>query len=196
MIPITRILRAYKQAKVYRRKKIAARLRTGGYKIGVGTIISIEYLDFTGDGCIHVGAACHVQAHLCTRRPKATIRIGDRCFLGLQTTILCASAITIGDDVMISGDCYITDNDGHSLDWRLRREDVTNSRKGIKNWDHVAVAPVTIGNDVWIAPKCIILKGVSIGKGSVVAAGSVVTKDVPARSLVAGNPARVIRTLE
>jgi maltose O-acetyltransferase len=57
------------------------------------------------------------------------------------------------------------------------------------------MAPVKIGNDVWIAPKCIILKGVSIGDAAVIAAGSVVTKDVPPRTIVAGNPAKIVREI-
>lgn len=114
----------------------------------------------------------------------------------MHTTILCATSIIIGNDVMIAGDCYITDNDGHPIDWRVRRDDVMNRKKGIKNWNQVGMSPVNIGNDVWIAPKSIILKGVSIGDGAVIAAGSVVTKDVPSGVIVAGNPARVVRKID
>jgi galactoside O-acetyltransferase len=193
---LSKIYRAHKRAKIRRRKQIDPRIREGTYRVGDDTEVMYEYLDFAGNGSIHIGAGGNIQAQLCTRLPKSHIRIGDRCFLGMQTTILSACAITIGNDVMIAGDCYITDNDGHSLDWRLRRNDVTNSKNGKKNWDSVAMAPVSIGNDVWIAPKCIILKGVTIGDGAVVAAGSVVTKDIPPGSLVAGNPARVIRVIK
>jgi galactoside O-acetyltransferase len=113
----------------------------------------------------------------------------------MHTTVLASTSITIGDDVMIAGECYITDNDGHSLDWRIRRNDVMDRKKGFKDWKHVGMAPVKIGNDVWIAPKCIILKGVSIGDAAVIAAGSVVTKDVPPRTIVAGNPAKIVREI-
>lgn len=193
---IARAYRAYKRAKIYRGKNIDGRTKDGTYRVGADTVVSIEHLDFAGNGSIHIGADGNIMSRLCTRLPQSKIQIGDRCFLGMQTTILCTSSITIGNDVMIAGECYITDNDGHSLDWRIRRQDVVNSKNGTKNWEPVAMAPVTIGNDVWIAPKCIILKGVSIGDGSVVAAGSVVTKDIPARMLVAGNPARIIREMD
>ena len=66
---------------------------------------------------------------------------------------------------------------------------------GRKDWSKVPCAPVVIGNRVWIGCNALVLKGVRIGDGAVVAAGTVVTRDVPANSLVGGNPARVIREL-
>jgi galactoside O-acetyltransferase len=67
--------------------------------------------------------------------------------------------------------------------------------RGRKEWDHIAHAPVAISNRAWIGFNVSILKGVTIGEGAVVGACSVVTRDVPPYSLVAGNPARVVRTL-
>ncbi|MFD0830617.1 acyltransferase [Mucilaginibacter boryungensis] len=64
-----------------------------------------------------------------------------------------------------------------------------------KNWDVVKTKPIKICSDAWIGMNCIILKGVTIGEGAIVAAGSVVTKDVPAWTVVAGNPAKVVKTL-
>jgi acetyltransferase-like isoleucine patch superfamily enzyme len=186
----------YKEYSIKKNKKLNQRIENGTYRVGKETSIQIENLDFTGDGCIHVGSNCKIMSHLCTRLPRSKIQIGDRCFIGVRTTILSTLSITIGNDVMIAGDCYITDNDGHSTNWRIRRSDVMNRKRGIKCWDDVGMSPVSIGNDVWIAPKCIILKGVSIGDAAVVAAGSVITKDIPPRVIVAGNPARIIREIE
>lgn len=193
---IKKIYRSYKENMIRKKLNLNTRTKCGSYSVGTGTILNIENLDFTGDGSILIGSDCKVTSQLCTRLPESKIEVGDRCFLGKYTTILCAMSIKIGNDVMIAGECYITDNDGHSLDWRIRRNDVMDRKKGFKDWKHVGMAPVIIGNDVWIAPKCIILKGVSIGDAAVIAAGSVVTKDVPARTIVAGNPARIIREIE
>ena len=96
------------------------------------------------------------------------------------------------------------DHDSHSLDFRERRIDIATEfddfkqgRGGTarKNWDTVKKAPIRIGNDVWIGMRSIILKGVTIGDGAVIAAGSVVTRDVPAGTLYGGNPARFIKEL-
>lgn len=124
-----------------------------------------------------------------------TIEIGSRCFIATGTTVLASKYISIGSDVLIGENCYITDNDGHAIDPALRSQDVLNSFHGVKNWKHIQMAPVVIGDNVWIAPRCIILKGVNIGRGSVIAAGSVVTRDIPEMTLAGGNPARVIKSI-
>jgi galactoside O-acetyltransferase len=95
------------------------------------------------------------------------------------------------------------DNDAHSLLWEERKNDVRDWKKGLdenkigryKNWENVKKAKIEIKDKAWIGFNSIILKGVTIGEGSVVASGSVVTKDVPDFTLVAGNPARIIKHL-
>lgn len=103
------------------------------------------------------------------------------------STICAAKSVTIGDNVLIGSGCLITDTDAHPIDWLDRREG-RSEKKGI--------APVVIGNDVFIGARSIILKGVTIGDRAVIGAGSVVSKDVPDDCIVAGNPARIVKSLE
>ena len=117
-----------------------------------------------------------------TRRAGARITIGDD-FGMTGGSLVCDQRISIGDRVWIGANAIISDTDFHPLDpeERLRHPLAANT------------APVTIADDVFVGMNALILKGVTIGAGSVVAAGCVVVRDVPPRSLVAGNPARVVR---
>jgi acetyltransferase-like isoleucine patch superfamily enzyme len=146
-------------------------------------------------GCtVRVGNRSMLQAKVLFDRDEATLSLGDRTFVG-NSTIVVASRVEIGDDVLIAWGCTIVDHDSHALGFSDRKEDVTNWFYGKKDWGHVEIKPVTIRDKVWIGLNAIILKGVTIGEGSVVAAGSVVTHDVPPYVVVAGNPARVVREL-
>ena len=106
----------------------------------------------------------------------AEISIGDQTYLNDGTHLHCRSSITIGARCRVSWGVRILDSNYHQLD------------------DGAVDGPVVIGDDVWVGSGAQILQGITIGSGAVVAAGSVVTRDVGARTLVAGNPARVIRT--
>lgn len=107
---------------------------------------------------------------------KACLSIGSM-FINKGGMIECACHISIGHDCIIGRDVLIRDSDGHVVD---------------NNPDKMTI-PVIIEDHVWIGSKAMILKGVHIGKGAIVAAGAVVTRDVPAGCLVAGVPAKVIR---
>ena len=112
------------------------------------------------------------------------VSIGDNSGIGVNAQI--APYVTIGSDVMMGPECLIyTSNHGMK-------------RQGIPMWKQKSskTEPVVIGDDVWIGARVIILPGVHIGDGSVIGAGSVVTKDVEPYSIVAGNPARVIKWRE
>lgn len=106
--------------------------------------------------------------------------IGDRTFINYGVDIAATGLVSIGADCLIGTHVSIIDNDFHGLADRLQMP---------------SPKPVTIGDNVWIGNRAIILPGVTIGDGAVVGAGSVVTRDVPARTVVAGNPARVLREL-
>jgi galactoside O-acetyltransferase len=189
------LLQRLREKRITKAKNIRARLSNGTFSLGKGSTVPLLHLDFGGDGSIHIGADNRLRGNFATRLPNAQIRIGDRCYIGPASIIVAADKVEIGNDVLIGEGCYISDNDGHSLDLEIRSHDLTNRRKGIKIWDGIATAPVVIGDNAWIAPRTIVLKGVTIGHGAVIGAGSVVTKDVPPMTLAAGNPARVLRKL-
>ncbi|HXT08618.1 MAG TPA: sugar O-acetyltransferase [Roseiarcus sp.] len=109
------------------------------------------------------------------------IRVGRNVFINQNCTFYDLGGLDIGDDVMIGPNVSLI-TAGHPLDPAQRRA-VTTGR------------PIVISRNAWIATGAIVVGGVTIGENSVVAAGSVVTKDVPANCLVAGNPARIIRAI-
>ncbi len=151
--------------------------------------------------CIRIGEDSVLNAHLIFHRP-ATFCMGARSYVGARTSLHIAESISIGDDVMISWGCTLIDTDMHSLAFSKRARDVliAGHRNGLrsqdKDWTAVQSAPIRIQDKVWVGFQAIILKGVTLAEGCVVGAGSVVTTDVPAWTLVAGNPARVIRRLD
>jgi acetyltransferase-like isoleucine patch superfamily enzyme len=119
---------------------------------------------------------------LATRARAAVIKVGRDCgFTGV--TIVATERVEIGDRVLLGANVTIVDTDFHPLSWQERQLNVNNGKH----------SPVVIESDVFIGMNAVILKGVRIGRGSVVGAGSVVTKDVPASTIVAGNPAQILR---
>lgn len=109
---------------------------------------------------------------------NAKLKIGNS-FINREVKIICNQDISIGDGCIIAMGAVIRDNDG--ANHQILSDNYQNKK------------PIVIGNHVWIGENSMILKGVKIGDGSVVAASSLVTKDVPANCMVAGTPARIIR---
>lgn len=146
-------------------------------------------------GCtVRVGDQSMLLAEVLFDREGASLSLGDRTFVG-KSTFAIATSVHIGNDVLIAWGCTIVDHDSHALRFSDRRDDVSNWYLGTKDWSQVAIAPVIINDKAWIGLNAVILKGVTIGEGAVVAAASVVTKDVAPWTVVAGNPARVVREL-
>jgi maltose O-acetyltransferase len=111
------------------------------------------------------------------------IRIGARCFANFGLVALDVAAITIGDDVQIGPNVQLL-TPTHPVEPEPRRQ----------KWE--AAEPIVIGDNVWLGGGVVVLPGVTIGENTVVGAGSVVTRDLPANVVAVGNPARVVRTLE
>ena len=143
---------------------------------------------------LSIGKSCLVRSTVVFEREDAAVSVGDRCFLG-KALISVAGGVEIGNDVLISWGVTITDHNSHSVRFIERQRDVEDWRGSTKNWTGVKVGKVVIQDKVWIGFNAIILKGVTIGEGAIVGAGSVVSKDVPPFTIVAGNPARVVREL-
>ena len=118
--------------------------------------------------------------------PKPELTIGDYFFMNYYSVIDCHFSITIGNRVQIGPHCYISDFD-HDLKVDLRLP----FHRGNGNAE-----AVVIKDNVWLGAGVIVLKGVTIGKNSVIGAGSVVTKDIPDNSLAIGIPAKVVKTIE
>ena len=138
-----------------------------------------------------ISIADHVSFH-CTAylTGQARLTIGANSTIRFNTEINVTESVSIGRNVIISNNVIITDNDSHPTSVDLRRAMCAGDHDG-ELWSnrHASHAPVVIGDDVWVGQRAMILKGVNIGHGSIVASGAVVTKDVPPYSLCFGNPA-------
>ncbi|MEX2220006.1 MAG: acyltransferase [Phycisphaerales bacterium] len=169
--------------------------------VGPGTIISgshaFKRFRSTHPRALTVGANSTLDGAHLSLGPRGRLVVGDWCLIsGAQ--IMAEEEVRIGSYVAIGWNAAIADSDFHPLDPAQRIEDaIACSMIGAgRPRPPVEHRPVVIEDDVWIGPCATILKGVRIGAGSIVEAGALVTRDVPARSRVAGNPARVVGPVE
>lgn len=163
------------------------------YILGHGSVeIGDDFLFTSGDS---LNPICrNIRGAIYTVSPESKVKIGDR--VGISSACIWAKdRITIGNDVNIGGDCIIIDNDAHPHDFIQRRSAFCKEVGFIPYLKTIPSAPVVIEDDVWIGARCMILKGVHIGARSIIAAGSVVTKDIPADVIAGGNPCRMIRKI-
>ena len=125
------------------------------------------------------------------------IIMGDNTRLGRGSIIRSVDKVVIGSYTAIADNVVITDNGNHPIDPVFRRKMKLDSLDGdMRMWKHSEHAPVIIGENVWVGENSRIQRGVTIGDNAIVAAGAIVTKDVPANSIVAGIPAKVIKMIE
>ena len=144
---------------------------------------------------IMIGSHCRVLGQLLVFRDGGNIRIGESCFIGEDSRIWSAIGIEIGSGVLISHGVNIHDTVSHSLSAASRRQHIRqifSTGHPSTFEDPPARATIVIEDDVWLGFNSTVLKGVTIGRGAVVGAASMVTKDVAPFSVVVGNPARVI----
>lgn len=144
----------------------------GSLYLAKGATLEVEAFD------VYAGSRINVNA-------DAKLSLGSG-YMNHDCVIDCFSSITIGYGVVISERVVIRDSDNHAI---------TSTENGeLKSDEKPEAAPIVIQDHVWLGMNVVVLKGVTIGEGAIVAAGSVVTKDVPSHCLVAGVPAKVVKT--
>jgi acetyltransferase-like isoleucine patch superfamily enzyme len=160
-------------------------LHNGGNKVRIGDGLRASSItgNLTGGAELEIGANCslgHVQIHIVQ---GAQLLIGDRCSFNGRVNLFLhePSRLRIGPNCLFGGDVLITTSDMHSIIDTETGERI--------NW----AEDVEIGERVWVGSHATILKGVTVGPGAVIGAYALVTSDVPASSVAAGNPARVVR---
>ncbi|WP_417880670.1 DapH/DapD/GlmU-related protein [Vibrio sp.] len=148
-----------------------------------------------GSEVIAIDSGCYIESSNCPAFPSGitkltSVSVKDKpfgeIFIGkgcvLQGTSICSyKKVSIGNNVIFGPNVVVMDCSGHALSNRGHSDE----------FDNLKAEPVTIGNDVWIGYGCIILPGVNIGDGVVIGAGSVVTKNIPANCMAAGNPCTI-----
>jgi len=146
---------------------------------------------------ITVGSKTHVDGELLVHDYGGRIVIGESSYIGMGSRVWSGEEVRIGNHVFVAHNVTITDTNSHQLDAEERaahyQRTVVDGQPFEKGT--IRTAPVVIGDHAWINFNVAVLKGVTIGEGAIIGAGSVVTKDVPPYTLCAGNPAHVIRPL-
>lgn len=175
---------------------------TIGSPFEIGSINAEIFNEASDKSRITIGHHCWIDGRIVCKS-HANVKIGNYVQLNTNTRIQSKERIEIGNYVIIAGDSVITDNNTHCvspegrIEHSLRVAPSGIGYPGIGNgWEYSESKPVVIEDVVWIGQNCAILKGVTIGEGSIVARQSVVTKDVPPYTIVAGNPAKVVKEIK
>ncbi|SRR5258708_826572 len=174
-------------------------IKKGNLKVGKNSDISSLYIEILHhmNNCtnIEIGEDCKLMGSLTVYSDTGKIKIGDRVFIGPDTKLISYNEVVVEDDVMISWGCTIMDTNAHSLKSEERKDDVINWSKGwqYKDWSGVESQKIIIERKSWIGFNSIVMKGVKVAEGSVVAAGSVVTKSTEPYTIVGGNPAAFLK---
>ncbi len=199
------IRQIYKKIRKKKQLKAAANYISINSSTILGDNFNLElHAPTVGHNYLKIGEQSMIDASFVFETDTGHITVGDRVHIGGGTQLISRNDITIGDDVIIAWNCTIYDHNSHSIYWEERKNDVstewenaTNGRPVLadKDWSVVKSSPIRICDKAWIGFGVSILKGVTIGEGAVIAAGSVVTKDVPAYTVVGGNPAQIIKEI-
>ncbi|MBC6611645.1 acyltransferase [Hymenobacter sp. BT507] len=144
---------------------------------------------------IRIGKGTHIRGMISIFKYGGEVEIGENCYIGHGSRIWSGDKIVIGNNVLISHNVNIMDTNSHEL-YSVERAERYTALVETGHWENkgnINTSPIVIEDYVWINFNAIILKGVRIGRGAIIAAGSVVTKDVPDYAVVAGNPARILK---
>ena len=146
---------------------------------------------------IQIGEFCTIRGELQINEYGGKISIGDYSYIGEYSRIWSGDTVIIGNRVQISHNVNIIDNNTHSLNSEERHNEyiVIIEKGNIKKQGNIAAAPIIIEDDVWISFNASVLKGVTSGKGAIIAANAVVTKNVAPNTMVAGNPAKFVKLI-
>ncbi len=175
-------------------RKVVLRL---GYNSDIENLEILFATDLKHDAInVVIGDDCILHGKIILYNIASKVIIGNRVYIGPQTTLFCNRAITIENDVLLSWGITIIDTNAHSIRFEERKMDVLNWKKGLKNWENIRSAPVLIRSKVWVGFNSIITKGVTIGQEAIISCGSVVVKNVEENSVVGGNPSRLIKRNE
>ena len=180
---------------VFMFQRLIQKKRGKDYLAGAGTVLAREasFTNETGDKeRLVIGTGCLVMGQLLVGL-EGRLHIGNDSYVGPAARIWALEKTEIGSRVFISHGVNIHDSDSHSLSAQERHERFLEKMKLGRHLvlENVKSGPVVIDDDVWIGFNAIILKGVRVGRGAVVGAGSVITKDVEPYTIVVGNPQRV-----
>jgi acetyltransferase-like isoleucine patch superfamily enzyme len=153
---------------------------------------------------VRIGERCILNADITFESADGLVEIGDRTYIGNDTHIISRSRVSIGRDVTMAWGITIYDHNSHAMEWQQRQKVVDHFYRTYGtpdcfadiDWTGVATAPIIIQDRVWIGFGALILKGVTIGEGAVIGACSVVARDVEPYTVVAGNPAALVRRLQ
>jgi maltose O-acetyltransferase len=159
----------------------ATHLRLRGMSVGAKTRVG-PAVRVVRPRCVHLGDRCEIEHNVFLKcvREDASLAVGAFVFIGAGSEIDVAASVTIGPHTLLAPGVFITDH-AHNNARGLHHDE-----QGIRS------APVTIGADVWLGARAVVLAGVTIGDGAVIGAGAVVTRDVAPYTIMAGVPARVI----
>ena len=184
-----------KKRRIARNNKL---IRKGILKVGQNSDISNLEISVATDLIrdslnVVIGDDTILNCKIVIYNSEAKIIIGNRVYIGPQTTLFCNCGITIEDDILFSWGITVIDTNAHPIKFEDRKMDVLNWKKGIKNWTNIKSAPVIIRSGAWIGFNSIITKGVIVENEAIISCGTVVIKNVPAHSIVGGNPAVEIK---
>lgn len=195
---IGRLLRKWDKtwlANHFRGTKFYVRSKRYAYRLGNPTITICGEITTFGEDCIVIGDKTRIERGCVITAWKRTpdggahtpfIQIGKECCFGEFNHITSTNKISIGDNILTGRWVTISDNNHGDISYETLH--TAPCARPV-----VSKGPVIIGNNVWIGDKATVLSGVTIGDGAVIGANSVVTKDVPAYCVVAGNPAKIIK---